>query len=93
MKSIVKWPLISGSVLFLCGPLIAIVGTIIGMVRTFFVISSSGGSTDAETLSSEISASLLTTLIGIPIAIVGLLLLLFAFVAFLITQNQPTDNV
>ncbi|MEO0454610.1 MAG: MotA/TolQ/ExbB proton channel family protein [Verrucomicrobiota bacterium] len=89
MKSIVKWPLIAGSILFIGGPAIGLLGTVLAMVGAFQEISvSESGATDAEALSSEISSALITTLIGIPVGILGIVLLLFSLIAFLVTRNQ-----
>jgi biopolymer transport protein ExbB/TolQ len=88
MNPVVKWPLISGIILFIAGPTIGIVGTILGMI-TAFRSHSSSGTVDSEPLAAGISSSLMTTAIGIPVGLLGLALLLFSLFAFLITRNYP----
>jgi len=91
MKKIVKWPLIIGVILFICGPVIGVSGTVLGMIGAFNTLSESG-TADAEKLSESVSASMITTLVGIPVGLLGLVLLLFSLVAFLITRNKKPSN-
>jgi len=91
MKNIVKWPLIIGVILFIGGPVIGVSGTVLGMIGAFNTLSESG-TADTEKLSESVSASMITTFIGIPVGLLGLVLLLFSLVAFLITQNKKTSN-
>lgn len=91
MKSIVKWPLIAGSILFILGSLVGVGGTILGMVLTFNTLSSSGVSS-SEPVAAGVSSSLITTVIGIPLGFLGLGLLLFSLAAFLITRNRNSSN-
>ena len=91
MKKTVKWPLIIGAILFIGGPVIGVSGTVIGMIGAFGTLSESG-TADPEKLSSDVSASLITTLIGIPVGLLGLGLLVFSLVAFLVTRGQTASN-
>jgi uncharacterized membrane protein len=92
MKKIVKWPFIIGGVLFIGGPVIGVSGTVIGMIGAFGAISETG-TADPEKLSSDISFSLITTFIGIPLGLLGLGLLVFSLIAFLVTRNpNPSNN-
>jgi hypothetical protein len=50
-------------------PLVGLLGTVIGMIRTFSAISSNGNS--IEGMSQGISQALITTQMGLCIAIVG----------------------
>ncbi len=50
-------------------PMIGLFGTVDGMIRSFFVIATGGGSPDPNKLADGISKALVTTLIGLAIAI------------------------
>lgn len=50
-------------------PMIGLFGTVDGMIRSFFVIAAGGGTPDPNKLAEGISTALLTTLIGLAIAI------------------------
>ncbi len=59
------------------GFLIGIVGTVIGMLRAFLILSKSGGA-QPEALASDISLALSSTTAGMIISLVGVVLLLIA---------------
>lgn len=86
MKPIVKIPLITGGILCLA-PLIGLVGTVISMIATFDEIATSG-TADSEQLADGVETSFLLTWVGLGIAGVGLLFLLFGLVALLVTRND-----
>lgn len=50
-------------------PMIGLFGTVDGMIRSFYVIANGGGTPDPNKLAEGISTALLTTLIGLAIAI------------------------
>ena len=50
-------------------PMIALLGTVDGMIRSFYTIATAGTSPDANKLAEGISTALLTTLVGLLIAI------------------------
>ena len=50
-------------------PMIGLLGTVDGMIRSFYTIATAGTSPDANKLAEGISTSLLTTLVGLLIAI------------------------
>jgi biopolymer transport protein ExbB len=50
-------------------PMIGLFGTVDGMIRSFYVIANQGGTPDPNKLAAGISTALLTTLIGLAIAI------------------------
>lgn len=52
-------------------PLVGLLGTVIGMMQTFRAISI-GGTSSVESLSKGISKALITTQVGLAIALVGL---------------------
>jgi biopolymer transport protein ExbB len=62
-------------------PMIGLFGTVDGMISSFFVIASGGGTPDPNKLAEGISTALLTTLIGLAIAIP-------AIAAFNILKNR-----
>ncbi|MEM1156857.1 MAG: MotA/TolQ/ExbB proton channel family protein [Verrucomicrobiota bacterium] len=91
MKSIVKWPFICGSILFLSGPVFGLLGTVLGMIRVFEKLKSSAV-VGTGALSSDISVSLVTTVIGIGMGFIGAALMLFSLIAFLITRNPDPSH-
>lgn len=50
-------------------PMVGLFGTVDGMIRAFFAIATGGGSPDPQKLADGISKALLTTLVGLAIAI------------------------
>ena len=53
-------------------PLMGLLGTVLGMLQTFFGISAGGGAETAGVVASGISAALVTTQTGLTIALPGL---------------------
>ena len=62
-------------------PMIGLLGTVHGMIRSFYTIATAGTSPDANKLAEGISTALLTTLVGLLIAIP-------AIAAYNIFKNQ-----
>jgi len=62
-------------------PMIGLLGTVDGMIRSFYTIATAGTSPDANKLAEGISTALLTTLVGLLIAIP-------AIAAYNIFKNQ-----
>jgi len=60
------------STLVAVAPLMGLLGTVMGMLQTFFGISSSGGAETAGIVASGISEALVTTQAGLTIALPGL---------------------
>lgn len=56
-------------------PLLGLLGTIIGMIKAFMVIEAAGGRVDAQALAGGIWEAMLTTGVGLVVAIPVLLLL------------------
>ena len=54
------------------GPLMGLLGTVLGMIYTFASMAGSGGSADASELSRGISLALVNTLLGLGLAVVGM---------------------
>lgn len=57
-------------------PLLGLLGTVLGMLRTFFGIATSGGSEAAGVVASGISEALVTTQTGLTVALPGLFLVM-----------------
>ena len=57
-------------------PLLGLLGTVLGMLQTFFGISTSGGSEAAGVVASGISEALVTTQTGLMIALPGLFMVM-----------------
>jgi biopolymer transport protein ExbB len=57
-------------------PLLGLLGTVFGMLRTFFGISTSGGGETAGVVASGISEALVTTQTGLTIALPGLFMIM-----------------
>jgi biopolymer transport protein ExbB len=58
-------------------PLLGLLGTILGMIKAFMVIEQAGGRVDAQALAGGIWEAMLTTGVGLVVAIPILLLLHF----------------
>ncbi len=57
-------------------PLLGLLGTVLGMLQTFFGISTSGGGETAGVVAEGISAALVTTQTGLTIALPGVFLVM-----------------
>ena len=57
-------------------PLLGLLGTVLGMLQTFYGISTSGGSEAATVVASGISQALVTTQAGLMIALPGLFMVM-----------------
>ena len=57
-------------------PLLGLLGTVMGMLQTFFGISTSGGTETAGVVASGISEALVTTQAGLMVALPGLFLVM-----------------
>ena len=55
-------------------PLMGLLGTVLGMLQTFFGISTSGGGETAGVVAAGISEALVTTQTGLTVALPGLFL-------------------
>jgi biopolymer transport protein ExbB len=64
------------STLVASAPLLGLLGTVIGMLQTFFGISTSGGTETAGVVAAGISEALVTTQTGLTIALPGLFIVL-----------------
>ena len=57
-------------------PLLGLLGTVLGMLQTFFGISTSGGGETAGVVAAGISEALVTTQTGLTIALPGLFIVM-----------------
>jgi len=57
-------------------PLLGLLGTVLGMLQTFFGIATSGGAETAGVVASDISEALVTTQTGLTVALPGLFLVM-----------------
>jgi biopolymer transport protein ExbB len=57
-------------------PLLGLLGTVLGMLQTFFGISTSGGSETAGVVAAGISEALVTTQTGLSVALPGLFIVM-----------------
>lgn len=82
---------ITGTVLFVGSLLLGVSGTVISMVRAFNNAAESGGAS-AQELSQGISNSLISTAIGIPIALLGLCLLVGGAIVYFAGGGKQDAN-
>ena len=74
-----KWLARIGTILY-AGPLIGLVGTIIGMIQAFSTLST--GSADPAALADDISIAMISLGIGVIAGLIGLIIVLIAFYKF-----------
>jgi biopolymer transport protein ExbB len=72
------------STLVAAAPLMGLLGTVLGMLQTFFGISTSGGTETAGVVAAGISEALVTTQTGLTIALPGL------FIVMIIQRQRNT---
>ncbi len=90
MKKSVK-VMIAGAVLFVGSLLFGVGGTVIGMIRSFNQVASSGQANPEELAAEWVSTSLVTTMICIPIAFIGLCLFIGGLISYFLGKNK-VDN-
>lgn len=64
------------STLVAAAPLLGLLGTVLGMLQTFFGISTSGGAETAGVVAAGISEALVTTQTGLTVALPGLFIVM-----------------
>lgn len=65
------------AMLVAAAPLLGLLGTVLGMLQTFFGISTSGGTETAGVVAAGISEALVTTQTGLMVALPGLFLVMY----------------
>jgi biopolymer transport protein ExbB/TolQ len=73
--------------LLTCSPIVGLVGTFIGMRRAFDTLGNSGIG-DPQKLSDGIGTTLISTVLGIAVLPIGILLLVVSIVSF-VRLSQP----
>jgi biopolymer transport protein ExbB len=69
------------------GPLVGLLGTVIGMIRTFETVAGQAGSAKAQQLASGIQLSLWPTVVGLALEPIGLAVLITGIV-WLLRMNR-----
>ena len=72
LLSLIERRVVFVGTLVAAAPLMGLLGTVLGMLQTFFGISTSGGSETAGVVAAGISEALVTTQTGLTIALPGL---------------------
>ena len=91
MKPAVKWTMIVGAALTLGGPMLGVLGTVIGMMSSFNTLGKSG-TADTEALASDIGVTLMSTAGGIIIGGIGFLVIIVGLIIWLVmrkTESPP----
>jgi biopolymer transport protein ExbB/TolQ len=83
--------MIAGAVLFVGSLILGVGGTVVGMISSFNQVASSGQA-DTEEVSEAIGTSLIPTMIGMPIAFIGLCLLVGGVIAYFVGSNKIADE-
>jgi biopolymer transport protein ExbB/TolQ len=81
--------MIAGGLLLVLGPAAGLLGTVLGMVRAFDA-TSEGGAADASEVAAGVNTALLTTAVGLPVGLVGLVLLVVGLIVGL--KGQKASN-
>lgn len=87
MKPALKRTMIIGGAMALGGPLLGFIGTFIGMMSGFLNFGQAGPASSAA-LSSDISLTFLSTMGGIVMGIIGLMIFLIGLIMWLVAKNQ-----
>ena len=92
-----RMPSLSGPILLLVvavlltlGPLWGVLGTVVGMIRAFGELNQSGEAS-SEALASHIDFSLWTTIVGLAMSPVGIVLLVFA-ITWIVKVNRKRSD-
>lgn len=91
MKTSVK-VLVSGVVLLVGAMIFGVGGTVIGMIHSFNNAAASSGSTSPDKLAEGIGNSLISTAIGVPVAVIGLSLIIGGIVAYFVGKNNSKSK-
>jgi biopolymer transport protein ExbB len=75
-----KMLIILGIVLLVLGLGGGLGGSVLGMIRTFDAMAAQGGAAHPADLAEGISAALLSTAVGLPVGLVGLVLLVVGLI-------------
>ena len=89
MSRTAKILMIAGGVLLVLGPAGGLLGTVLGMAHTFDA-ASEGGAADASEVAAGVGTALVTTAVGLPVGLAGLVLLVVGLVVGL--KGRKTSN-
>jgi len=84
--------LIVGLTLLVGGPLLGLLGTVLGMASAFHKVTAQADTSAPAELAWEIHLALLSTAAGIPVAAVGLVLVIVAAVVHFATRPPRPDQ-
>jgi biopolymer transport protein ExbB/TolQ len=87
MKPPIKWTLVCGGMLVLGGPLLGLLGTVIGMMSCFHTLGAEG-TADVQGLSSGISGVLIFSVVGFILGGVGIVVMIAGLIAFYRSRKQ-----
>ena len=89
MNPLAKWFLIGGGALTLGGPALGVLGTVIGMMSSFDTLGKAGVA-DPESLASHIGITLMSTVAGFVLGIIGVCLLAAGVIILIATRRKTT---
>lgn len=89
MKRSIKILLFTGAGLVVGGPCLGLLGTVLGMIWSFDTLGDKGVA-DMQALSSNVSLTLISTVLGFVLAGAGLLLLVAGLMAHWISPKTST---
>ncbi|WP_051946952.1 MotA/TolQ/ExbB proton channel family protein [Verrucomicrobium sp. BvORR106] len=96
MKPAFKWMMTIGGLLMVAGPVLGMLGTVMGMTQSFEVLGANGVG-DPEQLSAAIGETLVSTAVGVGFGIVGVALFLAGLIGCLVQRkrlkSQPAGEV
>lgn len=81
--------MITGGALTLGGPVLGLIGTVVGMIGSFNTLETSGAK-DTEALASDIGVSLISTVSGIILGGLGLVIFFVGLIIWLVTRKTAT---
>ncbi len=87
MKPAIKWTLIGSGAMTIAGPMLGVLGTVLGMVGSFNSLGESGVG-DPQALSSHISTAMLSTAGGFLLGGIGLVAFIVTLVVWLSTRSR-----
>jgi len=88
MKPEVKWTLIAGIICMLGAPCAGFIWTVIGMVGDFNTLGHSGIS-DPNLLAAHIGTTLVATMVGLVVGMLGLAILIVATILHFTMKSPP----
>ena len=88
----------SGKILLIVGIILVVLGlcgglglSVLGLVGTFDIVAAQGGAASPADLASGISMALVSTAVGLPVALVGLVLLVVGLIVGLKSRTASNE--